>query len=818
MSTNTTKATERWLLAGMTDPKFPAFQPGPPVYPRLTTTWPWPTRLPPADDTVPGGRVRFARALRSPSFACLWGGQTISMLGDGVFTVALAWSVLQLTGSATALAEVLAAQGASRFVFLLIGGVIADRLPRRAIMFTSDAIRAAAVLLIAFLFWQHLIVLTDLIGLSILFGIADAFFVPAYQAIPPQLVPTDDLPSANSLNVLSRYIGNITGPAVGALLLGLAGPASAIGLDSLTFVISAACLLLMRVPRSFAATAPSPDGPTSRAGASSGVAEAGKSGVRGMLADIGIGFACLFGTAWLWVGTLVSSVGNIATATLSVALPKLVHSQYGQGVWLYGALLSASALGSIVASVAIGQVRRLRHRGVTAYLAAALTCAALAALGLPVSHQLAVYTSLSECALIGFGLGVFGVIYYTLLQLLVPIDKLGRVTSIDWLGSFALQPVGLALIGVLTDQWGPAPVFLIVGATTCALFLAVLAIPGIRNVDQIIDKRKPAPVLAVVGVAGSSGGNGGSSGGPPPEPLETSELTLPRTSEPPATRQEREAVLVTDDAEARRLEDQHELFQHALGGRLVLCHTLASIPPGARILDIACGTGFVAPGPAAFPPWLRDVLAECPDFDATGMDRQVDPLEMPLGEGRLRLVQADMLQTFPFPDASFDYVHQRQVGADVPADAWQKLVSEAVRVTKPGGWIELVEGGPAGSVPADCVAVGELVRVTSAWSRSRGIDLAQTGCLAAFLQASGYIVPDSLRSFDVPLALGAEVVWGAWAARHWLCVQRALGSSLLRAGFIADNGEYERLIGSAEHELRAASIPWPVHVAYAQRR
>ena len=170
------------------------------------------------------------------------------------------------------------------------------------------------------------------------------------------------------------------------------------------------------------------------------------------------------------------------------------------------------------------------------------------------------------------------------------------------------------------------------------------------------------------------------------------------------------------------------------------------------------------------------------------------------------------------PDASFDYVHQRHVAADVPADAWPKLVGEAVRVTKPGGWIELVEGGPIGPVSADCVAVGELVRVTNAWRQSRGVDLALAGCLAGFLHASEGFVSQSLRSFDVPLALGAEIVWGAWSAQNWLQIQHSLRPLLLQDGFIAENGEYERLIRAAGQELRAASIPWPVHVAYAQRQ
>ena len=210
--------------------------------------------------TTVAERVKFVRALRSRSFVLLWAGQTISALGDGAFTIALAWSVLLLTGSATALAEVLIAQSIPRLIFLLVGGVVADRLPRRLILFWSDGSRAVAVLLIALLFWTHLIVLWQILGLSILFGIADAFFLPAYQAIPPLLVPAEDLSSANALNGLSQQASTLVGPALGALLVTLTNPAAAFALDAATYVISAACLLVMRVP-SVAGTAPWPARP-----------------------------------------------------------------------------------------------------------------------------------------------------------------------------------------------------------------------------------------------------------------------------------------------------------------------------------------------------------------------------------------------------------------------------------------------------------------------------------------------------------------------------------------------------------------------------
>jgi MFS family permease len=440
--------------------------------------------------TVLADRVRFARALRYQPFALLWAGQAISALGDGAFTVALAWSILILTGSATALAEVLIAQSVPRLIFLLVGGVVADRLPRRAILFWSDSTRAVAVLLIALLYWSHHIAFWQILGLSILFGIADAFFRPAYQAIPPQLVPADDLASANALNGLSQEVSTLVGPALGALLVALTNPAAAFALDSLTFVFSAGCLLAMRLPKGVE------EAGTVAAGSSSeGFVPAipdsevsketpRRSGaVVKMLAEIREGFAYLMSSSWLWVTTLLASVGNVGLASLPVALPKLVHNVYGEGVWLLGALFSASALGSMAASLIIGQLHKLRHRGIFAYVGLIVAFVALFVLGIPVPHALVVAVSLTAASLIGFGLGVFSVIYFTTLQELVPADKLGRVSSIDWIGSLALEPIGLAVIGILTDRWGPSPVFLVAGVINVTTALIGLSVGGIRKLD-----------------------------------------------------------------------------------------------------------------------------------------------------------------------------------------------------------------------------------------------------------------------------------------------------------------------------------------------
>lgn len=183
--------------------------------------------------------VRYRRALQSQAFALLWLGQAISAFGDGTFYIALSWQVLALTGSGTAIAGVLVAGTIPRILFFLIGGVAADRLPRRLVLLCSDSVRAVIVFVIALLGWAHLLQMWHLVGLALLFGVVDGFFNPAYQAIIPQLVEKEALASANSLTGISQKVGQILGAmlAAGSITI-FASPASAFAFNGATFLIS----------------------------------------------------------------------------------------------------------------------------------------------------------------------------------------------------------------------------------------------------------------------------------------------------------------------------------------------------------------------------------------------------------------------------------------------------------------------------------------------------------------------------------------------------------------------------------------------------
>ncbi len=444
-------------------------------------------------------RVRFIRALQSRPFALLWLGQTISVLGDGAFDIALAWQVLLLTGSGTAMGIVLTARMIPNLVFLLIGGTAADRLPRRLVLLWSDGGRAVVVLLIAALGWLHLLQFWHLVVLSLIFGVVDGFFRPTYRAIFPQLVKADDLSSANSLTALSEQISLLLGPLLGATYIALAGPASAFAFDGLSFIISALCLLAMRLP----ATTPQmlseeaisiskntskeyPDAGAPLAGTDTPLAPRRSgmlSAAANVLKDVREGLRYVASSRWFLVGLPLATIGNIGAVATVVAMPKLVHDVYGAGAWLLGVLGAADAAGAIIAALLVGQAHRLHRRGLLMYLSLILASIAWIVLGLPLSHDNAPLIASIANAFAGFGLGVLGVLWITVMQELVPGDMLGRVTSIDILGAKCMAPVGYLLGGVLTDRIGPSWVFIAGGLLNLLLAVIALCVRDIRRLE-----------------------------------------------------------------------------------------------------------------------------------------------------------------------------------------------------------------------------------------------------------------------------------------------------------------------------------------------
>ena len=207
-------------------------------------------------------------------------------------------------------------------------------------------------------------------------------------------------------------------------------------------------------------------------------------GFQGVVEDIQEGLVYVRSSRWLWVSILSMTLGNIGiTATLGVAMPKLVHDVYGQGPWLLGLIGTTEAIGSILALLLIGQATRLKKRGLIAYLAMCLTCIGLLIFGLPFSRGIEPLVAVLASILVGFGIAFFNTVWFTILHETIPSDKLGRVISLDFFGSFAMTPVGDGLGGVLTDHIGPAQVFVFFGLLNLALTASPLLVKEIRQME-----------------------------------------------------------------------------------------------------------------------------------------------------------------------------------------------------------------------------------------------------------------------------------------------------------------------------------------------
>ena len=428
-------------------------------------------------------RLQFARALQARPFALLWAGQTISVLGDAVFTIAITWEVLLLTGSATAMSLIVIAQWSPKIVLLLFGGVLADRVSRRLLMLWADAGRGCIVLLVAWLSWSHLLQFWHLVALAPLFGIVSSFFDPAYQAIMPQLVETDALASANSLNIVSRNLGFLLGPMLGAGCITLLGPASAFAFDGLTFFISAAFLIAINLHDSVA-TKPLQSKVPGQFDEKDSQTEGSSSKAGSALRDIREGLRYVFAHTWLWVPVVASPLVSVGFAgPMWVSLPRLVRDVYGAGVWLIGAMATSDAVGSIIAALFIGNASKLRRRGIVAFTSIIVGGCALVVCAVPLSRSIEPLVAIIASALVGCGLAIFMIIWATLQQEKVPNDMLGRVSSITQPGIVAALPAGLVLAGLLADHVGPASVFAIGGVLVVVPAALALCFCNIRRLE-----------------------------------------------------------------------------------------------------------------------------------------------------------------------------------------------------------------------------------------------------------------------------------------------------------------------------------------------
>ena len=359
-------------------------------------------------------------------------------------------------------------------LFLLVGGVVVDRFPRIRIMFVSDLLSGSVIALIAVFSWLDLLEIWHIYLASIIFGLVEAFFFPAYQAVVPQITPSELWTSAISLNGFSQRVTGIVGPALGAALVAAGGTSITFGLDALSFYISALCVLPML--RGNLGGATEKEAAPGKGTQQTSIKEALHQG----LSDLRGGWNAVINIPWIWIGILIFGFINMTEASpRAVALPFLIKDDLGADVELLGIFGSASSLGFVLSTLWLGQYARLHRRGLLGYLATMMTGIVLLFFGwtlpIPVLVGGAFITGMCHAA--------FSLIWNHTLQEMVPTDLLGRVYSLDALGSFVLLPIGFGITGWATDLIGAPMVFLIGGFATIALVATGLLHPAIRNLD-----------------------------------------------------------------------------------------------------------------------------------------------------------------------------------------------------------------------------------------------------------------------------------------------------------------------------------------------
>jgi MFS family permease len=398
--------------------------------------------------------LRLFRAFTSRDFRLLWAGQAISAVGDAAFFTALGWRAFTLVGSSR-LGIVFLFQGVGLLATLLIGGALADRLPRRTMMITSDLARCVVVGAFAVIDATGHLSFPLLVGLALLAGLGDGFFFPAIGGIVPLVVEAEALPSANSLFGVTRWGSILLGPSVAALLYHALGSSVVFGLDAASFVVSAVLLWLTR-PRAVE-----------------------RETKEGAFQDIVDGVRYVARVPWLWVTIVVFAlILMLQLAPQQVLMPALVKEHFHRGVGAYGLITTLVGAGSVLGTLAYGQWPARRNRGRVDYGFFFVNSLGIAGIGLSPWFAGAVVSA----GIRGFCLGYAIALWETMLQELVPEEMLSRVVSLDVFGSFGLMPVGLAVWAGLAGIAAPGTLIGIGALCSAAIVGITMTRPWLEDV------------------------------------------------------------------------------------------------------------------------------------------------------------------------------------------------------------------------------------------------------------------------------------------------------------------------------------------------
>ena len=395
--------------------------------------------------------------LRERPFRLLFLGRTLSGVGDAIVPVAITFAVLDI-GDATDLGIVLGSGGVARVLFLVVGGVWADRLPRQLVMMAADIVRAAVQAVIAAEFFFGTIAVWQLAIASAVFGAASAFFNPASTGLIPRIVSAERLQEANALLSLSRSATDVFGPAVSGVVVATLGFGVVFAVDAVTFVASFFFLAAMRLPRAIE-----------------------KVKRQSMVTDALEGLRVVRERRWMVVTFCSDFVFNIALAAFFVLGPVVVEDNFN-GARDWGFVMTVAAIGGLLGGAFALRVKPRRPL-LFGYLIGFATPIELLILAPP----LPVAIVMIGAGLLFFEIVVFNTLYQTMQQQHVPAEALSRVDSLGWTVSLIGFPLAMFAVGPLSD-WIGVETTLIVSALIGALaILGALSSRDVRNLRPVTE-------------------------------------------------------------------------------------------------------------------------------------------------------------------------------------------------------------------------------------------------------------------------------------------------------------------------------------------
>jgi MFS family permease len=397
---------------------------------------------------------------RNSAFRWLVIGRGINVLGNAVAPIALAFAIIDLTGSATDLGLVVGARSVANVLFLLVGGVVADRVPRKLVLIGSMTTAALSQSAVTALVFSGSAKIGALMALSAVNGMAAAFAMPATAALLGQVIPAEERQRGNAITSFTRNGAMIIGAGLGGIIVATLGPALGLAVDSASFVLAA--FLFSRVPATAATNSEQSRSP---------------------IADLRDGWRELATHTWLWAVVLGFGVLNAVTAGVFQVLgPVVADATIGRRDW--GFVLAAQTAGMVLGAIIAMRIKLNRPLLVgVLYMLAGVPLMLLLARG-------ASLPALIAAALIsGFGIEQFVIAWEVSMQTHVAPDKLARVYSWDMLGSFIAIPLGSMLAGPAAARFGAGQAIVGGAALTVVTIVFMAAARSVR--------RLPGPHLLV---------------------------------------------------------------------------------------------------------------------------------------------------------------------------------------------------------------------------------------------------------------------------------------------------------------------------------